>query len=259
MAVEIAVQVVNYNTKARLIECLDSVLADLEGTGGFELRVLDNASGDDLGDLRDRYPGAPLSVERAERNAGFGAGQNRLARGGAARLLLILNPDVRLIEPRTIARLRERLEASGAEAVGPMLVKADGRPEQFDHGELRGWRAAVANGAGHSHWAPRTEPADAAWVSGACILIEAAAFERLGGFDERFFLYKEEEDLFLRLRGEGGRVVYDPQVRVLHHRSVVADPEAQRPESVRLYADKHFDRRLRRRALAALHRLTKRF
>lgn len=258
MAVEIAVQVVNYNTKARLIECLDSVLGDLEGAGGFELRVLDNASRDDLGDLADRLPGAPLAVERAERNLGFGAGQNRLARRGSARRLLILNPDTRLIEPRTIARLIERLEASGAQAAGPMLVKADGRAEQFDHGELRGWRAAIANGAGHSHWETRAEPTDAAWVSGACMLIEADAFERLGGFDERFFLYKEEEDLLLRLRRDGGRVVYDPTVRVLHHGSVVADPDTQRPESVRLFAEKHFDRPLRRRTLAALHRLTKR-
>ena len=59
-------------------------------------------------------------------------------------------------------------------------------------------------------------PADVAWVSGAACLVARRAFDAVGGFDPGFFLYKEEEDLFLRIRRGGGRVRYLPSVRVRH-------------------------------------------
>ena len=101
----------------------------------------------------------------------------------------------------------------GAAAVGPQLVAADGAVDPRDHGELRGFRARVAQAAGHSHYRRRDEPADAAWVSGAACLVARRWFDAVGGFDTGFFLYKEEEDLFLRIRQAGGRVLYMPTVR----------------------------------------------
>ena len=71
----------------------------------------------------------------------------------------------------------------------------------------------------------RDAPADAAWVSGAACLVARHAFDAVGGFDPGFFLYKEEEDLFLRIRRAGGRVRYLPSVRVRHDGAATASRE----------------------------------
>ena len=234
---DLAVQVVNYRTRRQLEACLESVLPDVAGlpTGVF---VLDNASGDDLSDLAARHPS--VAFETAESNLGFGAGHNRLATRHDAAALLLLNPDTRFVEAHTAARLLAAL--AGVAAVGPQLVGADGAVDPRDHGELHGFRARVAQAAGHSHYRRRDAPADAAWVSGAACLVARDWFDRVGGFDPGFFLFKEEEDLFLRIRRAGGRVRYEPGVRVRHDGGVVASRDEYLAASVARFADKHVRR-----------------
>jgi len=248
---DVAVQVVNYRTRRHLEECLQSVLADLAPSGlDHRVLVLDNASGDDLSELARRHPEATFAT--AERNLGFGGGHNRLAGQHDAEALLILNPDARIAEPDTVARLLGALRAAGTlAAVGPQLVDAAGAVDPRDHGELRGFRARVAQAAGHSHYRRRDAPAEAAWVSGAACLVARRWFDAVGGFDPGFFLYKEEEDLFLRIRRQGGRVLYLPSVRVRHDGAAVAAREEHLAASVDRFAAKHVRAR---RLVAPVHR-----
>jgi GT2 family glycosyltransferase len=91
------------------------------------------------------------------------------------------------------------------------------------------------------------------WVSGACLLHRRTLGEKLGGLDERFFMYMEDIDFCLRARQAGFKVVYNPALRVLHHiggssrampvRSVIA-----LHRSIRLYYAKHFRPNLLMRA-----------
>ena len=248
MAPDVAIQVVNYRTRAQLEACLPTVLADAPGA---RVLVLDNASGDDLSELAERHP--EVEFVAGERNLGFGGGHNLLAARHDARALLLLNPDTRLIEPRTVERL---LAALGGDvwAVGPQLVSAGSEVDPRDHGELRGFRARVAQAAGSSHYRRRDAPADAAWVSGAACLVDRRAFDAVGGFDPGFFLYKEEEDLFLRMRRAGGRVLYLPSVRVRHDGGAVASRDAHMPASVARFADKHIRSGVQRRVMPRVHR-----
>ena len=82
----------------------------------------------------------------------------------------------------------------------------------------------------------------AAWVSGAACLVDRAAFDSVGGFDEAFFLFKEEEDLLLRMRRRGGRVLYLPTVRVRHEGGVVASRAEHMPSSMARFTEKHVRR-----------------
>ena len=253
MPPDVGVQVVNYRTRRHLEACLRSVLDDLSGSAvDARVLVLDNASGDDLSDLVARFP--EVSFDTAERNAGFGAAHNRLAAAHDAGALLILNPDAVLFEPRTVERLLAALRDEGVAAVGPQLVDSAGAVDPRDHGELHGLRARVAQAAGHSHYRRRSEPVDAAWVSGAACLVSRRAFEAAGGFDPGFFLYKEEEDLCLRIRRQGGRVRYLPSVRVRHDGAAVATREHHLAPSVARFSDKHIQTPLQRRLMPPVHR-----
>jgi N-acetylglucosaminyl-diphospho-decaprenol L-rhamnosyltransferase len=248
VALDVAIQLVNYRTRAHLEACLPTVLADAPGA---LVLVLDNASGDDLSELAARHP--EVEFVHGERNVGYGAGHNLLAARHDAAALLLLNPDTRFVESRTVERLLEALEGD-VYAAGPRLVSATGDWDPRDHGELHGFRARVAQAAGTSHYRRRDEPADAAWVSGACCLVAREAFDAVGGFDPGFFLYKEEEDLFLRIRRQGGHVLYLPSVRVRHDGAVVASRDEHLAASVSRYAHKHIRSRLQRRLMPSVHR-----
>jgi N-acetylglucosaminyl-diphospho-decaprenol L-rhamnosyltransferase len=249
---DLAVQVVNYRTRAHLEACLPTVLADLADSGlAYRVIVLDNASGDDLSALARRHPDVEFAT--AERNLGFGAGHNRLAERHDAGALLLLNPDTRFVEPQTARRLMGALR-DGTAAVGPRLVAADGSVDPRDHGELHGFRARVAQAAGDSHYRRRDEAVEAAWVSGAACVVSRRWFDAAGGFDPGFFLYKEEEDLFLRIRRLGGRVLYLPLVRVRHDGQAVASRDEHMEGSVARFRAKHLRSRAQRALMPRLHR-----
>jgi hypothetical protein len=249
---DVAVQIVNYRTAGHLGPCLRAVIADLAGGElSHRVLVLDNASGDDLSALAAGHPG--VEFHTAAENLGFGAGHNRLASLHDAAALVLLNPDTLLVEAGTIARLLRVLAEPGVAAAGPRLHDDTGRVDPWDHGELRGARARLAAAAGHSHARERHERADVAWISGACAAISRASFDAVGGFDPGFFLYKEEEDLFLRMRERGARIVYEPAIAAVHHGSVTGARGEHLDASVHRYRDKHV-RWLGRTVLDPLHR-----
>jgi N-acetylglucosaminyl-diphospho-decaprenol L-rhamnosyltransferase len=249
----LAVQIVNYRTRRYLERCLPTVIADLEASElSFEINLLDNASGESLQDLAggdDR-----VTAITADHNLGFGAGHNRLAAATRAEYLWLLNPDVELIEPDTAGRLLRALSGPGAiQSAGPRLIGVDGAPQPYDHGRLRGARAQIAIRGGHSYWRASAVARRVAWTSGAALMLPRGTFRSLGGFDERLFLYKEEEDLCLRLRAAGGEVRYDPEVTVRHVGTVVADRPRWAAESERYFIAKHLRPGPSQRAFAAVH------
>lgn len=252
MTPSLAVQIVNYRTRAYLERCLASVVADLQASGlEYEINLLDNASGDDLESLRERYDRCQAYVAR--RNLGFGAGHNLLAAKTGASHLLILNPDIEFIALGTGLRLLESARSAQVEVVGPKLIADDGAAQRWDHGRLHGLRAQISYRAGHSYWRESASREDVAWVSGAAMLVEHDAFRSIGGFDDAFFLYKEDEDLCLRIRQAGGRISYDPRIVARHHGSVVAARGDELARSTSYFIAKHFPHRRTQRAFAAAH------
>ncbi len=240
---DLAIQVVNYNTKHYLARCLGDVLRDLAGASlSYVVFVLDNHSLDDLSDLALQYGDRGVRFFKSDQNKGFGAGHNFLARQSQSRYIFILNPDVEFIEERATQRLVADLEAGHASrraVVGPKLVNAGGA-QQWDHGELAGFWAWVSEHVGGSHWVERSNPVDVAWVSGAVFLIRRSAFDEAGGFDEKFFLYKEEEDLCRRLRRQGHAVFYDPRIKIFHHGGWSPGRMKFFNQSDRYFFEKHF-------------------
>jgi N-acetylglucosaminyl-diphospho-decaprenol L-rhamnosyltransferase len=249
----LAIQVVNFRTRRYLERCVETVVADLAAGGpDHEINLLDNASDEDLAEVAERFPGARAFT--APLNLGFGGGHNLLAGKTQAPYLLILNPDVEITVPGTISRLLEVVAGDpGVSAAGPKLLMADGSPQPYDHGRLHGARAAIALRGGHSYWRATDVRQEVAWVSGAAMLVEHGAFRAVGGFDEKLFLYKEDEDLCLRLRATGTSVIYEPGLTVRHVGSVVADRHTELAAAANYFFAKHYAASRSRRAFAAAH------
>lgn len=239
--IDITIQLVNYNTKRYLEVCLDGLIKDLDGdTTRWEALILDNASADDLTDLQKKYAQLPVRFLYSEKNLGFGGGHNKLAKEARGEYILLLNPDIEFVESKTVERLLGKIKEEGVAVIGPRLITKEGITQAWDHGELRGLRAWVENNKGDSYWKEQKDAGIVAWVSGAVFLIKRTVFEEISGFDENFFLYKEEEELSLRLRGKGYEIWYEPSITMKHIGSVVARKDDHMAKSKAYYIKKHF-------------------
>ncbi|QBQ54496.1 glycosyltransferase family 2 protein [Nitrosococcus wardiae] len=258
MALDIAIQIVNYKTKKYLIKSLKDVFDDLSNcTFTYKINILDNCSGDDLSDLELEFKeNKNIAFYYSNKNLGFGAGHNLLAKKSSSKYILLLNPDIEFIEEDTIKRLMEKAEKSDdIKVVGPKLIGKDGKVQVYDHGELHGFTAWVINNAGNAYWKDRSVEGEVAWVSGAVFLIKRSAFEKVGGFDENYFLYKEEEDLCLGIRKLGGKIMYVPDIKLEHYNSVVAKKANFMPASKIYYVKKHYKNPVKRYLLERLQRI----
>ncbi len=242
MDFDLTIQIVNYKTKIFLENCLGDLINDLKDSSiNFQIKILDNFSGDNLSDLENRYLSEPrIRFYYAPENKGFGAGHNFLVTQSKSKYILILNPDIRFVEKDSILRLLNFIKKDQSiKVVGPQLVNIKNKIQKWDHGELFGLWAYIASKLGRSFYKKREKSIEVSWVSGACFLVEREIFERVGGFDQRFFLYKEEEDFCLRIRQVGGKIFYNPLIKILHFNSVVARKNVYMQESQEYFTEKH--------------------
>jgi GT2 family glycosyltransferase len=252
------VVIVNWNSGELLRGCIAS-LGRTAGKHNLSIFVVDNASGDGSSDC---LPAMDLEVEvvRSSENLGFAKACNAGAALGQAPYILILNPDTR-VAPDTLKHALDYLDRPGNEgigAVGARLVDDNGRTQRTCAREPTFARLlAQAAGLGRpleslvgshfmSEWDHEsTEPVDQ--VMGAFLLIRRDLYERLGGFDERFFVYYEDVDLCLRVRQAGMVVMHLADATAWHLGGGTTDQVRDRRlfymlRSQTLYAAKHFGR-----------------
>lgn len=244
MSSAVTVVIVNFNSGPHLERCLESVRADLDGVEWTGM-VIDNASMDGSADKgadggadgradKSADEGARrLTVIRNMTNVGFGAAVNQAARQTSGALLWLINPDCR-VERGAFEMLRQTLARDSRCAItAPQLLNADGSTQESARGEPTAWTglfgrhglmtrffpeaaAAKRNLRAREIVASGVETADVDWVMGACMLVRRDVFDRVHGFDERFFLYWEDTDLCRRIRDLGYVVRYVPRARVEH-------------------------------------------
>jgi GT2 family glycosyltransferase len=219
------VVIVAYNSGRDIAACLDGVAAAGPAVGAVV--VVDNASPDDSAAVAEAHPSRPAIV-RSATNGGFGSGCNLGLAATTAPCVLFLNPDA-VPDPGAIDTLAAAIGRDARlGAVGARLVDPRGETTAAAAGAEPGLRSV----AGHflllsrlpvaGRLFPPLQLADATrrapvdWVSGGALLVRRAAFETIGRFDERFFLYMEDVDLCRRLRAAGYRVAYEPGAVVRH-------------------------------------------
>lgn len=208
----------SWNSAGLLPRCLDS-LAD-QGAE-LELMVVDNGSSDGSVELL-RERGVP-HVSLPE-NTGFAAAVNLGATRTKAPMVLALNADT-VLEPGAIGRLAAALTADpGLGGVQPRILQLEpggegdvGRARLYSRGmALSADGRAFEEGAGEAQDSRSATAREVFGVCGAACLLRRELFERLGGYDERYFAFYEDVDLNVRARIAGWRFAYVPEAVVWH-------------------------------------------
>jgi N-acetylglucosaminyl-diphospho-decaprenol L-rhamnosyltransferase len=207
---------------------------------GARIALVDNASEDGTRQFLVAIgaEGKGLEIIANTRNRGYAAAANQAAAALGGCDLFLVNPDVKISSVRDVELLlevRERLPRAGI--VAPRLISADGRPQpsarrfpsilaMAGHASAAK-RLAVARRAAERYLAlPRgDDPQRVDWAIGGALLIRRRAWEAVGGFDERFFLYLEDVDFCLRCAEAGWETWYVPEVSIGHDYGRASAPE----------------------------------
>jgi N-acetylglucosaminyl-diphospho-decaprenol L-rhamnosyltransferase len=186
--------------------------------------IVDNASEDATCDaVLHQLPQARLL--RNSVNLGFGAANNRGFAVSTTPYVLILNPDCLLPAHDLKELLQYAHHHPDATAVAPQLTQANGAL-QVDYQWLRHlWKPLGPAAEG---------PCCVGFLCGAAVVLRRDAIERVQGFDERFFLYYEDEDLFRRFLAELSNLVLLPSAKAMHaSRGSVRGPRPWHSEYLR--------------------------
>lgn len=213
--------ILNYNGHELTGKCLDSLASSLRPIEG--IFVVDNGSRpEDVAALSDdvgRRQG--VSLLKNDRNLGFAAGVNagiREAMNAGASHILLVNNDATL-DPGCLAAMIEAMDASpGAAAAGPCIYYAGESDRIWQAGgEFSRIRAGVAVPEKNRRVPGRNLPVrETGYLCGCVMLIGRTAFESVGYFDERFFMYCEDVDFCFRITKAGLKLLYVPAASAWH-------------------------------------------
>ena len=225
---DLSIIIISYNTEKITIDCLKSIIESLKNSSlKYEIIVVDNASKDNsvssIKKLKSEIKNRNLKINLIENkeNIGFGPANNQAVKLAKSDYLLFLNSDI-IVLNASIEKLynfykqNEKLfnflggkllnkDGTSQPSCGPMYTL----PMIFAHLFLRGdyWEL--------TRYSPK-KIKEVDWISGACILTKKEYFEKLGGFDEKIFMYMEEIDLFYRAKKHGFKVFFYPEAQFIH-------------------------------------------
>jgi GT2 family glycosyltransferase len=221
--VDLSIAVISYNTRDLLLACLQSVSERTTGVD-YEVIVVDNASRDgSVEAVRTRFPYVTV-IANAE-NDGFAKACNQAAAVSSGRYLLLLNSDTVMQRGtlRTmVSCLDQHLDIGAVSCLqrdeqGQILQSCFPFPSIRDHVRYAETLPMVVRRlVGTMSPMDCTQSQDVEWANGACLMVRKAVFDRLGGLDERFFMYFEDVDLCRRVQQLGYRVRHVAESEVVH-------------------------------------------
>lgn len=238
---DLSIIIVNYKSKEKLVNCLDSIRQSDLSNINYEVIIVENNSGDDLSDLEKDF-----KVIKSENNLGMGGGNNLGIKNSRGEFILISNPDI-VYEPETIKKLFNYIKDDSAVGlVGPKLLNPDStlqyscvRFPKIYIPLLRRTFIGRFFPSRLNHYLMKSEThseiKEADWLLGACFMVRRP-LDNL--FDERYFMYFEDVDLCREIKGQGLKVIYFPLVQVIHdhvrasakkpwHQALISDPIAR--------------------------------
>ena len=232
---ELSIVILNYKMKGLVKNCLKTIY-EQSFDFDFEIIVVDNASKDKIEEeLKDNH--RKVRFVKAKRNNGFGSGINLGLNEVKGEYVLILNPDIHLLQGSVEKMLNYLKQNKKVGLVAPKLLNPD-RTLQYTCYKWHNFWTPIYRRTflGKLPWAKKdldeflmmdwdhNETRTVDWVQGSCMLIPKAVLDKVGHFDERFFMYFEDTDLCRRIKLAEYAITYLAQAEVIHfHRRQSAE------------------------------------
>jgi GT2 family glycosyltransferase len=228
---KVSVIIVNYNTAKEIGRCLISIQNSKWRQNfspseckiqNLEIIVVDNASTDDsievIRQLAEKFKNIKLIENK--KNLGFAKACNQGAKNASGKFLFFLNPDI-VVKKDTLVNLLEFAKKNPNSIIGPRLLNPDGSLQGscYNLPTLTGAIKEFLLGQKWSYekFAPTGDkPTKVQAIVGAALFCPRKIFERLKGFDERYFLYYEDLDFCRRARKIGYKIYYLPEAKIVH-------------------------------------------
>lgn len=225
---DLSVIIVNYNVRQFLENALASIQRASEGLS-VEIIVVDNASDDGSVEMvRTKFPSVCLIENR--QNVGFAKANNMALKQASGDHVLFINPDTVVQEDTFHVMLQFFRDTLDAGLAGCKILNPDGSFQLPCRRSFPTPWVAFTKIFGLSALFPRSkifgrynltylspdETYDVEAISGSFMMISREALERVGGFDETFFMYGEDLDLCYRVSQSGLKVYYVHSTKIIH-------------------------------------------
>lgn len=221
--------IVTYNSGSEILDLLDDLLLYAPE---HKIIVIDNASRDEtVIVVQEHFPQVQLIQNTM--NVGYSKAVNEGFALCHTEYVLLLNPDIRINSPQLFSEMEKCLKNSRQiAAVAPLQFKNDDENQYLNftwsYSTLDTFKVYISFLFQHKR--VFTQPIQVTFLNAGCLLIRQAAFEQAGKLNEKYFLYGEEPDLFLKFKRYGFECYLIPNVAVTHYRerSLMTRPTLQR-------------------------------
>ncbi len=240
---------VNYNSLNLTKRAIDSILYSLEDLNSSEIILVDNASTDGSKEFFEKLEKEIENFKYIynETNGGFGKANNIGAMYAKGDILVLINPDIEIHQKGFDVFIKEHL-TDEIGILAPKIIYADGTLQPNGGGFATFWTyifyslrlgylarkyhlaASLAQISQKMPFIKRTvvgkyldnfsendkNERECDWISGACMVIRKELFMEIGGFDENFFMYVEDEELCRRVRLKGYKIIINKGFTIVH-------------------------------------------
>lgn len=220
---DLSIVILNFNSGEYLTKCLDSI-KHVEDEAKISIIVIDNNSSDDSLNLaKSKFKN--VNFIKNNENVGFSKGYNPTLKNIKTEYILLLNPDC-ILEKGVIKKTLEDFENNEkVGAVTPKIILSNGKIDLTAHrGFPTPWASLLYALGDDSLYHLTNKMSDQIHevdsITGAFFLTKKSILESVGYLDERFFLYGEDIDLSLRIKKKGFKILYDPEVKVIHNKGI---------------------------------------
>jgi len=220
----LTVSIVNFNSGDYIFNCLNS-LDHIKDEINLEIYIVDNGSTDDsFKKIKQKFP--KYHFISNDENLGFGRAHNLVLKKATSEYILILNPDTE-VKKGALSYMTHFLDENPDVGAASSKVLLDNG--NFDWASHRGFPTPLAaffyyvlgdDSLYHLTKKDLTKTHEVDAISGAFFLTRKSVLDKVGYFDEDFFMYGEDIDLCFRIKEAGLRVMYLPEVTIIHHKGV---------------------------------------
>ena len=214
----ITVVIVTFNNEKIINRCVDSIF---KHSPDSKIIVVDNNSADNTLVVLKQY-GDKIKLIKSDINLGFSKANNLAAKDIETEFIVFLNPDTYLSQVGSLEKLRDTLSDNpGFGIIGPKLILSDGEVQKTARNlptVKNAFRTFIlGDKKRYDFYLPEgNNLCSVESIVGACFIIKKSVFNKINGFDERYFMYFEDLELCRKILKIGLKIGFLPTVKIIH-------------------------------------------